>query len=319
MRIFRTERLWVGALLVGVVLAGIAFALCQPDTRPRTIGILVRSNRSAVQDFLTGIGDSLEWQGYFYGQNLILRTIRQEGKDPERIVKQLAGLDLLVVADPELPLQSIRSNLRQPVLFGFIAKPVSEKLKNVIEKEPLMTGVSFLIPYERTLELAQRICGRYRRLTVILPPRSAWLDGPRLRKAAAALGITVSVRTLSPDRIPELTTFKGTTDLIYLPDEPVWVARRRQIAAVAAETGLPIIGNSPDFRDIAVFVNYPDTVTMGEIAGQMLIKIMHGSVTRYMPIEFSNDFRFVVNLTNCRRLNLPIAEEDLSYANEIIQ
>ena len=304
---------------------GLVFILSQPGNRPKKIGIIMDQKFFSSSGFLQGIRFSLRQQGYYEGLNCRFVTARPGNTDQWRSALQkmsASDLDLLVLLGSRLPLATIRTAFRKPVLFGFSDQSIAEQLKTIIEKEKTITGVSYITPYQQTLELAQRILGRYKKLVIVLPPNPTWRmqDAAQLQAAADRSGVTVTVLKTAPSELfRQVAKLERDSSVVYLPNEPAWLGQRNQLRNTFRRAQLPVITNVAGFRDLAVFAYYPEPETMGELAGRMMVKIFHGSITEYMPIEFSNDFQLAINLTNLEKLNLPIDEDVLSYANEVIQ
>lgn len=323
MKISGKRFLTVSLLCLAGLIGWLCFRLEAPRQKPVTIGILLSRHTPMSVRFLKGLRLILAKQGYRQGANLrfLIRdyhSVAEAGQRLDQLVQK--GAEMVVIAGDD-PLGAIaRRNLHRPVILGFVDNPIRKPAQQRIESAKMVTGVSYFPPYERLLDLSRRVVGNYSRLTVLGDANQAWDDWDRFQAAARRFGIALQLVQCDFSGIPQtLASLKGKTDLLYLPGQSAWITRRRFIGAALEKAGLPTISNNMAFRDFTVLSDYAEPETMGEIAGQIVIKIKHGAVPRYLPVELSADYKLIVNLRLLNRYRLPVNEDVLSYANEVIR
>ncbi|TCL58331.1 ABC-type uncharacterized transport system substrate-binding protein [Hydrogenispora ethanolica] len=304
--------------LVGYLL----FLLDSPRSGPARIGIALSPTPANLR-FVKGLRGILAKQGYSKSANprFLIRGYNDAAGARRALSRfRRSGVAMLVIAGDDSIIDLARTGGSQPVVLGFADNPVRGPVQRRIETAEMITGVSYFPPYERTLELSRRVIGDYAELTVLLAAEEPWPDLDRFQTAARKLGIAVRpVRTSLAGVSRTIAGLRGKTALLYLPAQSLWIANRRLIGSALENAGLPAVGNNLAFRDLAVLTDYAEPETMGEIAGQIIIKIQHGAIPRYMPAELSADYKLAVNLRLLSRCGLPIHEDVLSYANEVIR
>lgn len=309
-------------VIIGGVLCYIFFP---PRQAPKSIGILFYQDTPTAAGFLKGFTSGLAKQGYYSGQNLtvFVENLEQPTQTIEDVLKKIEKrpVDLFITTGKDLTITVAHETSKIPIIYALVSRPIREEtIKNVIDQEDFVTGVSYYTPYDRTLELCKRVIPGFHRLTILLPKDSAWVDLDRLKAAATDVGIQLS---LEDPALANLATtihkLRNKADAVYLPNDLGLIRRTEIIKDALLEARLPAISNNMEFQSCSILTYFAEPETMGEIASRMAVKIFNRVKMKEMPVELSSYFKLTINSEMLREFNLPINEEILSYANEVIE
>mgnify|MGYP005847894941 CR=1 FL=1 len=317
--------LFVSILLL-TIFACLIYIFSPPREGPKRIGVLFYQNNPTTTAFLNGLKSGLAKQGYYEGKNLVFFVENIQDASPEATLYVLKKIQqkrvhLLVTTGKELTLTTAHIISDKPIIYTLVARPITdETIKTVIDKERNVTGVSYFTPYERTLELSKRVIPNFKKLTLLIPENSSWPDFDRLHEAAENAGIELSVAHLTLNRIPDtIAKLRSQTEAIYLPYDIQLIYQNETLKNALLDAKLPAISNNLEYQSSCVLSYYAEPETIGGIASRMAVKIFHKAKLKYLPLELSSYFKLTINRSLLERINIPINEDVLSYANEVIQ
>ncbi|MCL6589995.1 MAG: hypothetical protein K6U80_08585 [Firmicutes bacterium] len=309
-------------IIIGGVLCCIFFP---PRQAPKNIEILFYQDTPTAAGFLKGFTSGLAKQGFYPGQNIkvLVENLEKTAQTIKGVIKKIEKkpIDLFITTGKDLTITVAHETSKIPIIYVLVSRPIREEtIKNVIDQEDFVTGVSYYTPYDRTLELCKRVIPGFRKLAVILPQDSAWVDLDRLKAAASDTGIRLTLED------PALTNLEATirmlrnkVDVIYLPNDLGLIRRTDVLKKALLDTGLPAISNNMEFRECSILTYFAEPETIGEIASRMAVKIFNRARMEVMPVELSSHFKLAINYGMLKELNIPIDEDILSYANEVIE
>jgi putative ABC transport system substrate-binding protein len=323
---FSKPLLTFGIPLVFLIIIGgiLCYIFFPPRQAPKTIGVLFYQDTPTAASFLKGFTAGLSKQGYYSGQNLnlIVENLERSNQTTEQVLKKFEKkpVNLFITTGKDLTLTVAHETSKIPIIYVLVSRPIREEtIKNVIEQEDFVTGVSYYTPYDRTLELCKRVIPGFRKLAIILPPDSAWVDLDRLKAAATDMGIRLTLEDPALENLEAtIHNLRGQADAIYLPNDLGLIRRTDIIKKALLDARLPAISNNIEFQSCSILTYYAEPETMGEIASRMAVKIFNRVTMKEMPVELSSYFKLTINSKMLEELNLPINEDILSYANEVI-
>jgi putative ABC transport system substrate-binding protein len=214
-----------------------------------------------------------------------------------------------------------------PVVFNIGIDPVVSGLVSSLNRP----GGNFTGAYTLVAELAAKNLGLLNELvpnakTVAVIADVIGLDAGAVkdvRAAAAALGLRLNILSArTEDEID--AAFAGLEqqrpDALFVPTNPIFLARARQIAALAAHLGVPAIYARRDYADAGGLMSYGYNVAdgyreMGRYAG----RILSGEKPGNLPVFRPTRFQFVINLKTAKSLGLTIPPNLLALADEVIE
>src|SRR5262249_37249580 len=147
-------------------------------------------------------------------------------------------------------------------------------------------------------------------------------EGRQTEAAARALGLEVTMPEIrrAEDVVPAFTTFKGSTQALYVGSDPLVNTNRARIHTLAMGARLPAIYNARQFIEAGGLMSYgPNAVELFRRSADFVDKILRGANPSDIPVEQPSKFDLVINLTTAKALELAIPESFLLRADEVIE
>jgi putative tryptophan/tyrosine transport system substrate-binding protein len=318
--------------LLGGAAAWPMLARGQQSGKIAKIGFIEAGSQQANQIFLDSFRDGLTALGWSEGNNISVLDRWAEARSerlPE-IVNGLiqSGVDVLVTAAGPASLAAKRATSTLPIVAVGIPDPVGMGLINsLVRPGGNLTGFSSLSVdlTAKRVQLVQEALPNASRIAVIWNPNDS---GARLgegdaRGAAEKLGLSLfSIEVATPDDIEH--TFAGLRtnkpDAVFVINDPLTVANRDRIVALATELRLPVMAG---FR---LFVVSGGLLSLGtslpndfKRAARLVDKILRGEKPADLPFEQPTQLELVVNLKTAMVLGLEIPPQLLARADEVIE
>lgn len=233
---------------------------------------------------------------------------------------QQDGLDLIIAfSTPHARLVADRTPA--PVLF-VVNDPVASGLVTDLDvPEGDLTGVTWKVPADRTLDLASRSLGGISRVGYLSPQDDAAVPGhlARVLAAAQALDIEVVQATFTdPDSVAASVEMLAAADVdaIYLTSSTDTAAALEQLEQALDRHALPAISNV-EFVDFAVVTVAPDLAEINRQLARQAARVLAGSDIASVPVEDPRRFVITIDRTKAASLDLPIATEVLQQADVV--
>jgi putative tryptophan/tyrosine transport system substrate-binding protein len=232
------------------------------------------------------------------------------------------GVDLIVALSSSGALAAAESAPRTDVLFLSNDPTATGLVADEAAPGGRLTGVSFRVPADRTLSLAQRAVPGLDEIGLAFPPGDpaavANLDAVAL--AAEALDITLVTSEFvdgadAPAAVAELA--EAGVDALLLSTSPVATRAAPDIAVAAAEHRLPVIANNP-VVDFAVVSLSPDTEELGRQLGRQAARLLNGAEPSSVPVEDPNHFLLTLDAGIAAQLGITLSADLLREANSVI-
>jgi putative ABC transport system substrate-binding protein len=103
-------------------------------------------------------------------------------------------------------------------------------------------------------------------------------------------------------------------------DDPLTIAYRPRIVALAASSRLPALYGFREFPDDGGLMSYgPSFVVLFRRAAAFVDKILKGAKPADLPVEQPTKFELVINLNTAKTLGLTISPTLLARADEVIE
>jgi putative ABC transport system substrate-binding protein len=165
----------------------------------------------------------------------------------------------------------------------------------------------------------------FSRVGVVLDPEYAAADGTlkALPSAARELGLEARVYEVRSGAELEARFAAAARDgmqALYVPEAPLFLTRRSEIAAAAASVRLPAIYTFREFVQAGGLMSYgADLPALYQRAAGYVDKILKGAKPGELPLQSAEKFELAVNLKTAKALNLTISEAFLLHADEVIE
>jgi putative ABC transport system substrate-binding protein len=177
----------------------------------------------------------------------------------------------------------------------------------------------------KRLELLRDVVHGFSRVGVVLDPEYAAADGTlkALPSVARKLGLEASVYEVRSGAELEARFAAAARDgmqALYVPEAPLFLTRRSEIAAAAASVQLPAMYTFREFVQAGGLMSYgADLPALYQRAAGYVDKILKGEKPGELPLQSAEKFELTVNLKTATALNLTISEAFLLRADEVIE
>jgi len=324
------RRSFVRAL--GVVLTSpFASALAQESARIATVGFLLPTT-GPDNPMLAIVRGKLAELGYVEGQ-----SIRFEYRGAYGHVDRLPSLteelvhlnvDVIVaVATPEV--QAAQQATRKiPIVMVAVVDPVTSGfVASLARPGGNITGLSLLSAElsGKRLELLKEVVPGVSRVAVLWNPNnpSNALQIGATKVAAQALGVQLQpLEIRGPQDLERAfqAATRGHAGALIALDDPLIVAHRMQIVALAAKTRLPAMYGLTAYARAGGLITYgPNIPDLWRQAAAFVGKILKGTKPADLPVEQPTKFELVINLKTAKDLGLTIPQSVLARADEVIK
>ena len=271
--------------------------------------------------------------GYVEGQNVTIEYRWAEGQYsrlPELAADLVRrGVAVLVTTGGEpsaLAAKAATSTI--PIVFTVGGDPVKFGLvASIARPGGNATGVSLLTeaPEGKRLGLLKELAPNAAVFGVLIDPNYPGHEAHKrdVQEAARAIGRQIQFANAGDDRELEAAfatlVEQGATALLVTAD-PFFDTKRARIVALAAQFKLPTIYQFRDYVLAGGLMSYGISITdgyrqVGIYAGQ----ILKGAKPADLPVYQSIKFELVINLKTAKALGVPISDNLLSIADDVIE
>jgi putative tryptophan/tyrosine transport system substrate-binding protein len=303
----------------------------QPGKVP-LLGYLTGDSDSADTLRRNAFREGLHKLGYNEGQTILIeyRTAAGNVEKLSTFAAEFSRLNVDVIfafsagatqaAAKEMPTKPIVSITPDPVSGGFVA--------SLARPGGNITGLSTLAGteiYSKYLELLKDVVPNLTRVAVLSNPTftTSALALIAMEAAAPALGLSLQiVEARSPDELETAIAaaiMKHAAGLVVVLD-PMFLARRIQLAELAAKNRLPAIyGIEEHVRAGGLMAYAASRPEIFRRAATFVDKILRGAKPSDIPVEQPTKFDLIINLKTAMALDLTIPDKLLALANEVIE
>jgi putative ABC transport system substrate-binding protein len=317
-----------GALLLAPFTAG-----AQSTGKVHRIGYLAGGSAVSSRQFPDAFRQALRELGWVEGQNIVIDYRFAEGRLDQlpTLAAELVRLKVDVILAAPSPsaaaaknatatIPIVMSGVGFPVELGFVAS-LSRPGGNI-------TGVAFSPGTEifgKGLELLKEIAPNLQRVAVLSNPGNPGhaLAIGNAKDVARSLRLQLLI-TEARDRDGIDAAFaamaKERVSALLVVTDPLFIAQRTQIAALAAENRRPAVYTIRDFVDAGGLMSYgPSLVAQYRRAAVFVDKILRGATPGELPVEQPTVFELVINVRVAKALGLAIPPSLLLRADHVIE
>jgi len=305
----------------------------EPANKTARVGILFTgfedNYAGAEREFLDGMRDL----GYEEGKNLQVER-RYAHLQPERmaaLARELAGLNLnAIVTGCSGSTRAVqKATNTTPIVMASVSDPVGQGfVRSISQSGNNVTGRSSqsreLLP--KMLELFMSAVPDAKRIAILINTKNKshevlWSDAVALTKPS---GVTL-VRVEAPG-VPKLEAalaeldHNGAQGLLVLPDDPMFLNKRKQIVAKTRARRLPSFFGYREFVDDGGLMSYGEKFADSYRQTAVYIdKLVGGAAPTQLPVEQPTQFEFVINLKTASALGMTVPKALLLRANDTIR
>jgi len=325
-------------LLVLVVLVALLVAGCGDDEdggerpaaapAPRTIAFL-RAVQSSQPENQAAFLDELSQNGYVAGDNLELLAadLAEVYPDPaaaEAKVREWAAEEVdLIVALSTVGARAAAAAAPDVKVLFLVNDPIGAGLvSDVRHPSGNLTGATFRVPADRTLDVARRALPAATTIGIVYPPADpaalALADEAKRGAATLGIGITSATFTGADDAAAAVETVRAAgAQAVWVLNSPTTVRFIEPLSAAATAAGLPVISNTAVAS--AVVTLQPDAAELYRQMARQAVEVFDGEEVVDIPVENPAKFLVEVNLKAAAAIGVTVPEPFVASADRVIR
>jgi ABC-type uncharacterized transport system substrate-binding protein len=317
-------------LLSGAVAWPLAARAQQPATP--VIGFLHFGSPGPFAYQGAAFDQGLKEIGYVEGQNVAIEYRWAEGRYDRlpALAKDLVSrkVDVITAIGPPCASAAKQATSTIPIVFTTGTDPVGDGLVTSLARPGgNLTGVSILavelVP--KRLELLSELVPRARTFGLLVNPNNGYSE-PMTRdvqRAAGAKGVQLEIVKASTESEIDAafaSLVNLHVDALMIGDDPFFVARQRQLVALASRSAIPAAYQFREFVAVGGVTSYgPSLAAALHQAGIYAGKIIKGVKPADLPVIQPTKFELVINLKTAKALGLDVPPMLLARAEEVIE
>src|SRR5262245_27702479 len=303
--------------LLGGAAAWPVAARAQQQPAMPVVGVMSPLSVATAARNLSSLRNGLRDLGYSEGRNVKIEARFADGvaeRFPVLVADLLALKPAVILVGSTAAILAARRVTRTiPLIwFGTAADPVALGLVDSFAR-PGGNVTGFLLSSDarmvgKRLELLREVVPKFTEVGFVIDPDYAAADGTLnvILPVARALGLDArvyEVRSGAELEAAFAAAVRDNVQALYVPEAPLLLTRRAEIAELASSMRLPAIYT---FREYVQ-------------SGGLLDKILKGAKPGELPLQTAEKFELAVNLKTAKALNLTISEAFLLRADEVIE
>ena len=297
-----------------------------------TIGFLSSGSPRAFAKFLTAFQQGLTETGFVEGRNvsLVYRWAEGHFDELDKLAAELAArpVDLIAATgglSSALAAKKATQTIPIVAVLGF--DPVKVGLAASFNRPGgNFTGTTIITTEmaPKRLSLLYELDPGINKIAVLVnPAASADAETTNVINAATSTGRAwVVLRAGSENELEAAfatAVREGVRGLVMTAD-PLFMARRAKLVALAESYKLPVVYPFREFVDAGGLMRYgPSLQAAYRVAGIYAGRILKGAKASEMPIEAPTTFEFVLNLKTAKAMGLAISAQLLALVDETVE
>ncbi len=215
-----------------------------------------------------------------------------------------------------------------PVVFTIGGDPVRFGLVDSFNRPGgHVTGITFVsnVLGAKRVQLLRDLAPKVGRVALLMNPDNPNAAAERADSQAGAAKLGCETIALDARNAGEIDAafaelVRAKADAVIAATDPVMLARREQIVALADRGALPAASFTRPFAIAGGLMTYgPNIGWMYREAGGYIGQILKGAKVAEMPVMQSTQFELVLNLRTAKRLGLAVPAAFLASVDEVIQ
>jgi putative tryptophan/tyrosine transport system substrate-binding protein len=317
--------------LISAAAAAQPLAVRAQSGRTYRIGFLGVTSEAEFRRQLEALKRGLRQLGYEEGKNLIIEY-RWAASQYDRLPDLAAELvrlriDLLVAHSTPGVRAAKQATSTIPVVMAIVGDPIAAGLVESLSRPGgNLTGLTFFFAEiaAKRVELIKEAIPTLTRVAVFVNPanQSTPIALTAMQHMAGSLGVElVAIEVGAREEIADaiLTVAARRAGALVAIEDPMFISNGTQIAALAEQHGLPMIGFRPQ-ADVGALMDYGvDVADMYFRSAALVDKVLKGTRPADLPIERAVKFDLIVNLKRAKTLGIELPTSLLLRANEVIE
>jgi putative tryptophan/tyrosine transport system substrate-binding protein len=306
-------------------------AAARAQTSQRVIGVLGSASSGASPGTEAAFIEGLRAAGFIEGKNISIEWRWAEGQYDRlsSLAGELVGRDVAVIVTWDAPASfaAKAATKTTPIVFLTGVDPVEIGLVQSFSRPSgNLTGiynVAGLGP--KHLELLHELLPTARMIGSLLNSGNPNAHAYALQTQAAADALGLRLQVLTAHTEADLEAAFGImvqqrADALLVIADPFFIARRKQVVALAASHAMPAIYPFRWFPECGGLMSYGgDFRSLYRQVGTYAGRILKGAKPVDLPIEQSTKYELVINLKTAKALGLTVPPSLLARADEVIE
>ena len=305
-------------------------ARAQPSGKTYRIGFLGGTMYAEYARFVDALRAGLRRIGYEDGKNIVIEYRWAGGRYDQlpELAAELVKLNVDVLVAPGTPsaLAAKQATSTIPIVL-IVGDPVAGGLvDSLAQPGGNLSGMAFFFAEicAKRVELIKEAIPSLNRVAVFVNPANPAMSIPltTMQETARALNIElVPIEVEAREDIPAVIATVATrqAQALVAIEDPLITSNAGQIARLALQNGLPLIGFKPQAEAGAVMEYGVDLADLFFRSASFVDKILKGIRPADLPIERAVKFKVVVNLNSAKTLGIELPTSLLLRADEVIE
>jgi putative ABC transport system substrate-binding protein len=319
-------------LVLGLLCAPLTAVEAQQPTKVPRVGFLSAVSSSSIAGRYEAFRHGLRELGYLERQNIVIDSRYADGK-LDRLTELATELvrfnvDVLITTGPTSTRAAKQASVTIPIVMAQDADPVGSGFTASLARPGgNITGLSTLAPElsGKQMEILKEILPRLSRVAVVgtsTQPGNAQ-SFKETEHAARTFGVQLHYSDIIHSNDIEIalrTASKDRTGAVLMLASPVLNSQRKQIAALAVKSRLPVMFFAAEYvQDDGLMSYAPDFAELFRRAATYVDKILKGANPADLPVEQPKKFEFLINLKAAKQIGLTIPPNVLARADRVIK
>jgi putative ABC transport system substrate-binding protein len=317
---------------LGLVSGAAAWPIAARAQQPPVIGFVDSSRAADTAHRVAALREGLADAGFIDGHNV---TIEFRWADHQREKLAALAADLVqrrvaVIVVQNATIRAARDATSTiPIVFVSGGDPISSGLVTSLSRPGgNVTGVSFTgLPLQpKRLGLLHELLPPDTVIALLREPKFADHEREVRETDAAAREVgrrTLVLETETPRDIDAAfdRMRQARAGALLIGSGPFFIARRRQLAALALRHGIPAISNNREFVMAGGLMSYgaSDTHAYRRAGSHYVARILKGAKPGDLPVEMPTTYELVISLVTARALGVEMPPTLLARADEVIE
>ena len=319
--------------LLGGAAAWPLAARAQQQAMP-VVGFLAAVSSDGFTDRLRAFREGLKQTGFSEGENIAIEY-RWAENQLDRLPALAADLVgrraavIVCIGSNNLPAVVQAASMTIPIVFGVSEDPVRLGFVTSLARPGgNATGTNFFIAelVAKRLELLRELIPKAVRVALLVNPANPANANPTVREVeTAARAMSLQVEIFKASTIREIQAAfehigRERPDALFVGNDAFFLARRIQLATLAARHALPTSFSTRDYAEAGGLMSYGTNVNdalrqMGVYTG----RILKGEKPADLPVVQSTKFDLVINLATAMALGIEVPPGLLARTDEVIE
>ena len=307
------------SVAVALLAAACVFTGCNEKDSKIKIGVIQLVEHPALDKSYQGFVDGLAEAGYVNGENIVIDYQNAQGEQANCVTianKFVNDKDNLIFAIATPAAQAVANLTKKiPILVTAVTDPETAKLvKSNKKPETNVSGTSDLTPVAAQIALLKKIVPEAKKVGLLYCSSEAnsIFQINIAKEACAANGLEYIEGSVSnSNEIQQVAqSLVGKVDAFYVPTDNMLAAGMANVAMVANNAKLPVIGGEEGMVNSGALATYGiNYYELGKLTAVQAVKVLKdGAKPAEMPIEYLDKFDFTYNKDTAEAIGISIPD-----------